>query len=207
MSTLTIEVLESVTIKKNGQVESWHPGQRVTLPPEQAKRIMAQIGHKVRLIDDEAMDEWIGRAVAVPTEFKSADGKLVEELAPWIVEDVFLVNEPGLVAGRWLLLSHGSERRFRVEAGTRSYKCPKCSGSACWSGEHTVQCVACVPPTCPQWGRLWRQLAELTHGIPDGPFLQAAWDACDEASQRGNYAAFQTAINRVRWTVRKLFQR
>ena len=51
MPSLMIEVLEQLKVKHNGVLESWAPGQRISLPEDQAYRLIEQVGTKVRLIE------------------------------------------------------------------------------------------------------------------------------------------------------------
>lgn len=50
MSTLTLEVLAPFTVQQNGLVTTWHPGQRMILSDEKARRVLACVGAKVRLL-------------------------------------------------------------------------------------------------------------------------------------------------------------
>jgi len=66
MPSLTIEVLAQMKVKRNGAMESWAPGQRISLPEDQAHRLIQQVGGKVRLVNmtvsDEVMDLALGAA-------------------------------------------------------------------------------------------------------------------------------------------------
>ena len=53
MSILTFEVVESFTLKRDGQVTTCSPGQRLKLPHDKAQRVLEQVGGKVRLVQDE----------------------------------------------------------------------------------------------------------------------------------------------------------
>lgn len=50
MSTLTLEVLAPFTVQQHGQVTTWYPGQRMILSHEKARRVLASVGTKVRLL-------------------------------------------------------------------------------------------------------------------------------------------------------------
>ena len=51
MPSLTIEVLEQLRVKHNGVLESWAPGQRFELTEDKARRLIEQVGDKVRIVD------------------------------------------------------------------------------------------------------------------------------------------------------------
>jgi hypothetical protein len=55
MSTLTLEVLAPFTVQQHGLVTTWHPGQRMTLSHEKARRVLACVGAKVRLLDGDRL--------------------------------------------------------------------------------------------------------------------------------------------------------
>jgi hypothetical protein len=57
MSTWTLEVLAPFTMQQHGQITTWQPGQRMTLPQEKAQRVLDYVGDKVRLLDGAAPPE------------------------------------------------------------------------------------------------------------------------------------------------------
>lgn len=50
MSTWTLEVLAPFTVQEHGQITTWQRGQRMTLPHDKARRVLACVGRKVRLL-------------------------------------------------------------------------------------------------------------------------------------------------------------
>ena len=50
MSILTLEVIQPFSLKRNGQVTTCFPGERLQLPPDKAQRVLKQVGGKVRLL-------------------------------------------------------------------------------------------------------------------------------------------------------------
>jgi hypothetical protein len=203
MSILTLEVIEPFTVKEHGQVSSWQVGQRMALSPEKAQRVLDRVGDKVRIVEPDAIDFAIGTVVEASMEFLTDAGERVVGTGPWIVTDVVAVeHEPRLLSGRWLLLSHGSNRQWSHESTTTVYHCPNCKGARCWWSAHTVLCIQCTPPSLPACRELWRELAALTVGITADDRRYAslldALQVCDEMFKLGDYAGFQTGVMRVR---------
>jgi hypothetical protein len=211
MSILTLEVIAPFTVREHGQVSSWQVGQRMVLSPEKAKRIISRVGSKVRVVNQQTMDHAIGTVVQASLEFQTEAGLRVTETGPWIVADVTVVeHEPGLLAGRWLLLVHGRDWRWSHESRIAPYRCPTCKGTRCWWSANTVLCVECLPPSAPQWPALWREVAALSAGITmeDRRYapLLGALQQCDDAFKAGDYARFQSGVIRVRRVVQDLMK-
>jgi len=203
MSILTLEVIEPFTVKEHGRVSAWQVGQRVVLSPEKAQRVIDRVGDKVRVVNQDTMEQVIGTAVEASLVFQTEAGVRVEGMGPWIVADADMVateKEPGFLAGRWLLLVHGLAWRWCHETKIEhwSYHCPTCKGARFWWSADTVLCVQCIPPSVPQWQGLWREVADLSVGITlDAPLLDALRH-CDEAFKAGDYTGFQAGVVRVR---------
>lgn len=204
MSTLIFEVLEPFTTRQEGRITRCEPGQRFCLTSEQAKQVLGSVGNKIRLVTQGELDSVIGTVVQASLEFLNEAGERVAGVGPWIVVDTIVFDwTSGFIAGRWLCLQHGQEWRWVHESRTTTYRCPMCKQSGCWWSEHTVLCVACIPPSRPQWGALWREVGDLTIGVmPNDPcYLQIveALSHCDEAFQRSDYSGFQAGLVRLRW--------
>jgi hypothetical protein len=56
MSTLTLEVLAPFTVRQHGHVTTWQPGQRMILSQEKARRVLACVGNKVRMVESNRVD-------------------------------------------------------------------------------------------------------------------------------------------------------
>lgn len=78
MLTLTFEVLESFSLKRNGHITTCSPGQRISVPEEKAQRMLERVGGKVRLVQDEPLEIVIDPAAAHarPVWWESAVGEL-----------------------------------------------------------------------------------------------------------------------------------
>ncbi len=78
MSTLTFEVLESFSLKRDGQVTTCSPGQRISLPEDKAQRMLEHVGEKVRLVQDEPSETVIEPAAphARPVWWETMAGEL-----------------------------------------------------------------------------------------------------------------------------------
>jgi hypothetical protein len=209
MSTWILEIVEPFTVQQGGHVTAWAPGQRMALSPEKAQRVIDRVGRKVRVVGPDLIDAMIGTVVEAPLEFlrivnEGEDNETTQRVigvGPWIVHDVVGV-ESGVLTGRWLWLVHGPDQRWTHESKTGPYHCPKCRVARCWSSKYTVICAGCIPPTCPEWRALWREVAELSVGLtPEDPRYAPFVDevnGCDEAFRHGDYAGFQRGVIRAR---------
>ena len=57
--SIWIEVIESFTVKEHGEVSAWQAGQRMSLTPEQARRVIERVGSKVRVVEHLQMGDLI----------------------------------------------------------------------------------------------------------------------------------------------------
>ena len=57
MPTLTFEILAPFTVQQHGRVTTWQPGQRMILSPEHARRVLARVREKVRLLDGDLVGQ------------------------------------------------------------------------------------------------------------------------------------------------------
>ncbi len=56
MSTLILEVVAPFTVQQDGRVTLWAPGQQMRLSLEKARRVLACVGNKVRMVESNRAD-------------------------------------------------------------------------------------------------------------------------------------------------------
>jgi hypothetical protein len=90
MSTLILEVVEPFTVKEDGRVTTWAPGQQMRLSPAKAQRVLACVGNKVRVVegDNSPIELCDASPTARPIYWKSPDGTWCGPATPEFLDRV-----------------------------------------------------------------------------------------------------------------------
>lgn len=123
MSTLTLEVIESFTVREHGQVSAWQVGQRMTLSPEKAARVIERVGPKVRVVEREGVDPAIGSIVLWSHE-------------RGLVHDVLIHHDT-----QWIWVETATREGWTHTRAEAAARCRRCQGTRWWwSKDAAIPC-------------------------------------------------------------------
>lgn len=198
---MLIEALTPLKVRVDNRELLLDPGQPQDLSDEDARRLLAKVPGKVRVVTVPAgSDPLIGRVVMI--EDQAGRRRLGVVISTTVV-----MNAAGLKAGRWYEVGTGGHvRRVHESLLTeREPVCPWCHTCRWWWTPQEIFCARCHPVSAGHWSLTWRVVARLTDGVthhdPCFPVLMRLLDRCDEAFHRDDYPTFQEMALQLRWVM------